>query len=568
MRRDYASTLVLTIFLLAACVPESVQTEPPSATPPPTPTPMASVTEAPFQPAAWPVPGSACALPGYDGLLGRIETLDALTVRFTLCAPDGAFRARVAHPALAILDSTSIGLIAEDRRAARDVPGSGPYRIAAWQDGDNVLLERVAPEAGPVSVTPTVILRWAGDPATRTDALEDASVDGMDAPGPAQLAEIDTQPELLVTPRPGLSTAFLAFGAGRAFAGAEVRRAIAASLDRGALTMAAFPAGSVVPSHVTPCVIGGACAGDPWFEFNAPAASAALAAASFDLAAEYPLHVPDTAIPGLPDPAGAAEAVRSQLETNIGLRTVVDVMPLVDFRDAVAAGTLDGLYLDGVASSLADATGFLQPLFGEGVRTTPARRAPDASKALAKAAPIADADERAGAMGDVNDAIRDAAVIVPLAHPGSVAAFRSDVTGVELSPLGLDPLGATTPGDRPQLVFTQATEPAGAWCGDQDSPDALRLCGLVTESLYGFAPGTTDAGPALARRCSPDAAALVWTCQLQADRVYADGKAVDAGDVLASFVAQWDRTQPVRAAAGDASFPAWDALFGGTLGGG
>ena len=43
---------------------------------------------------------------------------------------------------------------------------------------------------------------------------------------------------------------------------------------------------------------------------------------------------------------------------------------------------------------------------------------------------------------------------------------------------------------------------------------------------------------------------------------------VDAGDVLATFAAQWDRTQPLRAASPDASFATWDALFGGTLGGG
>ena len=64
-----------------------------------------------------------------------------------------------------------------------------------------------------------------------------------------------------------------------------VRRAIAASLDRGALTTAAFPAGSVVPTHLTPCVVAGACEGTSWYEFNAPAAVAALAAAGFDLEA-------------------------------------------------------------------------------------------------------------------------------------------------------------------------------------------------------------------------------------------------------------------------------------------
>ena len=164
-----------------------------------------------------------------------------------------------------------------------------------------------------------------------------------------------------------------------------------------------------------------------------------------------------------------------------------------------------------------------------------------------------------------NTAIRDAAVIVPLAHPGSTVTFRSDVAGVVTSPLGLDPLGATTPGDRPQLVFQQATEPAGAWCGDQSTLDSFRLCGLLAEGLYGFAPGGVTPEPRLARSCNPDNRARVWTCTLADDRAFNDGTALDAGDVLASLVAAWDGTGPSRSAAPEGGFATWDALFGGPL---
>jgi len=90
----------------------------------------------------------------------------------------------------------------------------------------------------------------------------------------------------------------------------------------------------------------------------------------------------------------------------------------------------------------------------------------------------------------------------------------------------------------------------------------------VTESLYGFAPGGMSPEPMLAQSCIPDAAALTWTCRLREGRTFSDGMRVDAGDVLASFVAQWDRSRPLRTASPDATFAAWDALFGGTLGGG
>ena len=50
----------------------------------------------------------------------------------------------------------------------------------------------------------------------------------------------------------------------------------------------------------------------------------------------------------------------------------IDVMPAAELAAAVAEGTLDGLYLGGVRSSLADPSGFLEPLFGESATGTAA----------------------------------------------------------------------------------------------------------------------------------------------------------------------------------------------------
>ena len=46
----------------------------------------------------------------------------------------------------------------------------------------------------------------------------------------------------------------------------------------------------------------------------------------------------------------------------------------------------------------------------------------------------------------------------------------------------------------------------------------------------------------------------MWTCTLAGDVTFDDGTALDAGDVLASVVAAWDATGPIRAAAPDGAF--------------
>ena len=568
-RRPASWAVILTaVVILAACDAGPVMTGPP-AVGNPTSAPSAgspAPSEARFSPASWPASGSACGREGYRGNLGRIEATEARTVVFTLCAPDGAFLSRVAHPALGVLDAATIDELATDSGSARSLAGTGPYRIDQWTRDQNVRLVRAGDAASADARVPTLVLTWADDPTQRTTGLQSATVDGIDAPGPLDLDRIATLPELAVYPRDGLATAYLGFGTGDGLGKVAVRHALAGALDRDTLATDGFAAGSPAATHITPCDIDGGCGGKDWYGFNAPAASAALAAAKFDLRQTYMLHVPDGPVPGLPDPAGLAKAVAAQLETNIGMRTEIDTMPFRDYQADLATGKLDGLFLGGVASSLADPGAFLEPLFGADVKSTAADRTPKAAPAIEDAATTADPAARANAFGRANDAIRDAAALVPLAHPGSVAAFRTDVTDVATSPLGLDPLGRFTPGDRSQLVFMQASEPDGAYCGDQVSGDAYRLCGLVVEGLYGFRPGTMTVEPQLAQQCEPNAQATVWTCRLRQGVTFQDGARLDAGDVLASYVAQWDRSQPLRMASAG-SFATWDALFGGTIGG-
>ena len=559
------AVLLTAALVVGGCDPGPAVTEAPSsggaeASAAATPLP----TEIPFSAAAWPSTGSLCDDPAYGGRLGRIEALDVLTVRFTLCAPDGAFRTRLAHPSLAIVDATTIARLTADRDAARTIAGTGPYRIEAWTD-DNVRLGLADTGAGATGLG-TVIVGWAPSAAMRTAAVLGASADGIDAPGPAEAEDMATQPEVAVLARPGMATSYLGFGSGPAFGTVRVRRALSMALDRDALATAVGP-GSVPATHTAPCVVAGGCEGAAWYAFNVPSATAMLAAARFNLKAVYPLRVPDAPVPGLPDPLGTAEAVKAQLEASVGLKVELDVVPAADLAADLAGGRVDGLYLGGIATPLSDASGFLEPLFGTGVTTTAAGRATGVADALDELAHTTGIAARTTIVTAANDAVRTTVPIVPLVHPGSVAVFRSDVAGAATSPLGLEALGSFTPGDRHQLVFLGAEEPDGAWCADQASLDSFRLCGLVTEGLYRFAPGTLDLRPGLAVRCAPDSEATTWTCRLRPATRFHDGMRLDAGDVLASFVAQWDAGGPLRSSAPEGAFGAWDALFGPSEGG-
>ena len=561
------AVLALAGLVASACspAPSAGPTSWPSGGPgvEPLPSPSSSI---PFAASAWPETGSACGVVGYHGSLGRVEALDSRTIRFTLCAPDGAFLTRIAHPSLGIVPASALDRLASDPSTAAFVAGAGVWQIEA-RAGDNVRLVPVA-DAKPGPTT-AVILRWSADAATRTAMLADASVDGIDAPAAAALDDFVTMPEIALVPRPSLAVAYLGFGDGGAFSTAAVRRAIAEGLDTTAL-LAAFPAGSTAAAHLAPCAAASGCAGTAFPPYNGPAGVAALDDAAFDRSATYPLHIPNAPIPGLPDPTGVAAVIASQLASTLGVTVRVDPLPSADLRQAIADGSLDGLYLDAVASPVADAAAFYGTLFTGRPDSAAARRSGGVVARLAATAALTDAAARDAAFAAVSNSVRVAQALAPLASTGSMTAWRSDVAGIAASPLGADPLGAMTAGDRRQVAFLQAAPAGGGWCGAADSPDAWRLCALVSDGLYGLPVGATTPVPRLASSCVPSDDATVWTCRLRAGLRTSDGTVLDAHDVLATYRAAWDATSPARTAARDAGATGsagatWIGLFGGLL---
>jgi hypothetical protein len=123
--RRVLAGLVATALLAAACGADPAPSADPSdANGSAGPSTEPAATDRPFRATAWPAGGSACETEGYAGRIGRVEATSARTVVFTLCGPDGAFLARLAHPALGVLDATAIDRLAAD-------PSAGPAGVAA-----------------------------------------------------------------------------------------------------------------------------------------------------------------------------------------------------------------------------------------------------------------------------------------------------------------------------------------------------------------------------------------------------------------------------------------------------
>ena len=154
--------------------------------------------------------------------------------------------------------------------------------------------------------------------------------------------------------------------------------------------------------------------------------------------------------------------------------------------------------------------------------------------------------------------------MIPIAVGGSAAAYRADVEGAGASPLRLERFADMMPGDRRQLVWLATSEPPGLYCADETDPVAGLVCAQVADGLYAFDPAGASPVPALARSCTPNPAATVWTCTLRTGVRFHDGAAFDADDVVESFAVQWDADHPLHAGRNGA-FAQFVASFGGFL---
>jgi peptide/nickel transport system substrate-binding protein len=505
------------------------------------PTPLVT-DDSPFQAMAYPGDGNApCGQPEapdarhapYRGNLKRIVARDATTVVFELCEPDVAFLAKVASPAFGINDTAWL------RDRTSEVDGTGPFDLERWTPGSEISLSRNDGYWGSPATAERVIVRWDDDPAERSAALQGGSVDGvdlLDLTGVTELAD-DVSVELM--PRAGMNVLYLGFGvADKPLAEEGVRRAIAQGLDRRRIAELTLPAGSDVASHVTPCEIPHGCAGPDWYDHDPSLARETLDTAGFPDGFATTLHYPMDAQFGVSDPAAVAEEIRTQLAEDLGI--TVELVPEADegYLTEIAAGTLGGLSLAGREATVPDVSVFLDQRFSGG--------SADITKALAAGAATASDDKRETAYASANAGIRSHVPVVPIAHIGSMAAFRDDVDGVTTSPLHLERFAPLGPGDRRQFVWMTSAEPTGLDCPEAIDPTALLVCSQMVESLYAYEPAGAAPVPRLAEACSPSKDLRTWTCDLRPGITFRDGSRFDADDVVLSFASQWDLEHPLH----------------------
>lgn len=540
------SVFVVFSLALAACSGSS-QAEPttaPATSAPATAAPVEEAAEEPAEEAAAFEPMSVAAENcDYGGKISSIEAVDEYTVVFNLCKPDPAFTAKVAftpfgiQPAEWIAETGGTGVILEKPI------GTGPYMLDSWTRGDSIVFKRFDGYWGTPANEETVVLRWAAEGASRLLELQAGTADMITNISPSDYAavESDTNLQLLQVANPNVF--YLAMtNTFEPFDNLLVRQAVAMGIDRQRIVNNFYPEGSEVAGFFTPCSIPNGCVGDEWYEFDAEAARAMLAEAGYPDGFETTIYYRNVFRGYLPEPALVAVELQSQLRDNLGITANVVEMESGAFIAESTAGNLDGFYLLGWGADYPHITNFLDfhfskenPQFGD--------PHPEIYDLLLEASTIGDADEAEPLYVQANNAIRELVPMVPIAHGASAHAALASTQGAYVPPFGATEFSRLSTG-KGTLVFVQNAEPISLYCADETDGESLRPCQQVVETLLFYRTDSGDTVPGLATECTPNDDSTVWTCALRQGVLFHDGSRFDANDVVASWAAGIDASNP------------------------
>ena len=480
----------------------------------------------------------------YGGKILKIAALEEFLVRFSLCKPDPAFMAKIAFIPFSIQPEEWLDATGGTGEILEKPVGTGPYVVESWNRGDSIIFKRFDDYWGAKAKNETLVFRWATEGAARLLELQSGTVDYITNVSPDDIETVKNDPNLQLLPFPSPNILYLAMtNTFEPFDDVKVRQAIAMGIDRQRIVDNFYPAGSEVASHFTPCSIPGGCEGESWYDFDPTAAKAMLADAGFPEGFKTAIYYRDVFRSYLPEPGLVAVEFQTQLKENLGIDADVVVMESGEFIDESTNGRLDGFYLLGWGADYPASHQLPRLSTSEHLIRSLAIHSPKSTNRLKKLHRSAIPLSLHRFTLKPTTPSRNLCRWYPSLMVRLTMQRLLPWTALTHRPLVRPTTHCWTPVRIP-LSGCRTQNPSASTASDETDGESLAPCWQVLEPLFRYKPESGDVEPVLATSCEPNEDLTEWTCTLREGVKFHDGSTFDANDVIASWAAGIDASNP------------------------
>jgi len=408
-----------------------------------------------------------------DGIIKAVEKVDDYTVKFVLGSPLAPFVQNLAMDMFAISSPAALEAAGEDYGTpAGGCVGTGPFKFVEWIEGDSITVEANEDYWAGTPTISEIIFRVIPDDSARFLALKAGDIHALEQAVVEDLASAEADPDLYVTTRPSMNTAYLAYNYKIAeFQDKNVRLAIYHAMNRPGLVENFYGAYGETADTFLPPLIWGKNTAITGYEYDPELAKQYLADAGFPAglsevtiaedvvdAEGTVLYTAGEKIPLMlyympvtrfyyPSPEEIGTAMAADL-ANAGI--VANLELAGDWSTYLGLrrnGTLMGLYMLGWGSDNGDPDNFLNYFFG-GLSSADDVKEPDAREGwyanqevatlLYEAAVNPDRGERTALYEQVEQLLYDDVARIWIAHNNTPLIFSAKVSGYIPQPVGAD----------------------------------------------------------------------------------------------------------------------------------
>ncbi|MCL2678925.1 MAG: peptide ABC transporter substrate-binding protein [Dehalococcoidia bacterium] len=376
--------------------------------------------------------GASAMLSGAAQSLAGVRVVDDYTLEVTLAAPSAAFLPKMSYATAMVVDKNQTGAPSWWKTPN----GSGPFKLAVWREGSELVLERNALYYGDRARLEKVVFKLlAGLPM---DLYESGQIDVADV----SIIYYDrvTDPagsfsgQLVITPE--LSLTYLGFDTTRApFNDPAIRRAFAMAVNKDRIAELMFrdvlsPANGVLPPGIPG--YNDALRGIP---YDVEGALALIAASSYGSAANLPPITITTGGYG-GRVSGDLVAIVHDWQQAFGIEiTIRQLDPMVFIYQLFEEK--DNIYYWGWGADYASPQNFLEVLFGEGMSYNIGEYRNAEFNALLSEAAVADWEESLELYRRAEQLLVDDAACIPLWSGANMQLVRDYVKGYRLNAFGM-----------------------------------------------------------------------------------------------------------------------------------